>query len=50
MLDPSNLQQQEALGIVGVNLIYGAFFLTKIRRLSWALWLMISGPAALKST
>ena len=29
MLDPHNLQQQEALGIVGVNLIYGAFFLTK---------------------
>ena len=28
MLDPRNLQQQEALGIVGVNLIYGAFFLT----------------------
>jgi hypothetical protein len=29
MLDPHNLQQQEALGIVGVNLIYGAFYLTK---------------------
>ncbi|HET7237482.1 MAG TPA: hypothetical protein VFI76_00535 [Terrimicrobiaceae bacterium] len=28
MLDSRNLQQQEALGIVGVNLIYGAFFLT----------------------
>ncbi len=28
MLDPRNLQQQEALGIVGVNLIHGAFFLT----------------------
>jgi hypothetical protein len=28
MLDPRNIQQQEALGIVGVNLIYGAFFLT----------------------
>jgi len=27
MLDPHNLAQQEALGIVGVNLIYGAFFL-----------------------
>ena len=25
MLDPQNLQQQEALGIVGVNLVYGAF-------------------------
>jgi hypothetical protein len=25
MLDPHNLQQQEALGIVGVNLIHGAF-------------------------
>ena len=29
MLDSTNLQQQEALGIVGVNLIHGAFFLTK---------------------
>ncbi|KAB2639812.1 MAG: TonB-dependent receptor [Verrucomicrobia bacterium] len=29
MLDPHNLEQQEALGIVGVNLIYGAFFLRK---------------------
>ncbi len=27
MLDKSNLQQQEALGIFGVNVIYGAFFL-----------------------
>jgi len=27
MLDESNLQQQEALGILGVNIIYGAFFL-----------------------
>ncbi|PTX93654.1 nicotinate-nucleotide adenylyltransferase [Spartobacteria bacterium LR76] len=27
MLDPHNLEQQEALGIVGVNLIYGAFYL-----------------------
>lgn len=26
MLDDSNLEQQEALGIVGVNLIHGAFF------------------------
>jgi len=26
MLDAQNLQQQEAIGIVGVNLIYGAFF------------------------
>lgn len=29
MLDAHNLQQQEAIGIVGVNLIYGAFFHTK---------------------
>jgi len=29
MLDPHNLEQQEALGIVGLNLIYGAFFLRK---------------------
>ncbi|HEY5813452.1 MAG TPA: hypothetical protein VIT23_12470, partial [Terrimicrobiaceae bacterium] len=28
MLDPRNLQQQDAIGIVGLNLIYGAFFLT----------------------
>ncbi|MDE3067961.1 MAG: TonB-dependent receptor [Verrucomicrobiota bacterium] len=27
MLDPENARQQEALGIVGVSLIYGAFFL-----------------------
>jgi len=27
MLDKENLQQQEALGIIGVNLIYGAFHL-----------------------
>ena len=27
MLDPENALQQEALGIVGVNLLYGAFFL-----------------------
>jgi len=27
MLDPENATQQEALGIVGVNLLYGAFFL-----------------------
>lgn len=25
MLDPSNIQQQEALGILGVNVIYGAY-------------------------
>ena len=29
MLDPEAVQQQEALGIVGVNLIYGAFFLSR---------------------
>lgn len=28
MLDQENLQQQEALGIIGVNLIYGAFFMS----------------------
>lgn len=28
MLDDENVEQQEALGILGVNLIYGAFFLT----------------------
>jgi len=27
MLDGSNIQQQEALGIIGVNLIHGAFYL-----------------------
>ena len=27
MLDSENALQQEALGIVGVNLLYGAFFL-----------------------
>jgi hypothetical protein len=29
MLDPHNIQQQEAIGIVGVNLIHGAYFLTE---------------------
>lgn len=29
LLDDENIDQQEALGIVGVNLIYGAFFLRK---------------------
>lgn len=29
MLDEENLEQQEALGVVGLNLIYGAFFLRK---------------------
>ncbi len=28
MLDAENLAQQEALGIIGVNLIYGAYYLT----------------------
>ena len=28
MLDRENLQQQEALGIIGVNLVYGAFYLS----------------------
>lgn len=28
MFDPENLQQQEALGIVGVNLIHGAYYLS----------------------
>ena len=28
MLDNENALQQEALGIVGVNLLYGAFFLS----------------------
>src|ERR1051326_8755517 len=27
MLDKENLRQQEALGIIGVNLLYGAFYL-----------------------
>ncbi|HVF71996.1 MAG TPA: TonB-dependent receptor [Chthoniobacterales bacterium] len=29
MLDESNVDQQEALGILGVNLLYGAFYLRK---------------------
>lgn len=29
LLDDTNLEQQEALGILGVNLIYGAYFLTE---------------------
>jgi hypothetical protein len=27
MLDPQNILQQDALGIIGVNLIYASFFL-----------------------
>lgn len=27
LMDPSNVLQQEAIGIIGVNLLYGAFFL-----------------------
>lgn len=27
LLDPTNIQQQEAIGILGVNFLYGAFFL-----------------------
>ena len=26
MLDEANIDQQEALGVIGVNLIYGAFY------------------------
>ena len=33
MLDPQNLQQQEALGIVGVNLVHGAFYAEKPQQL-----------------
>ncbi len=29
MLDAENLEQQEALGIIGVNLLYGAFYLNQ---------------------
>src|SRR5438132_14282105 len=29
MLDEGNVEQQEALGVIGVNLIYGAFYHTK---------------------
>src|SRR5436853_7123588 len=29
MLDQSNVDQQEALGIIGVNLLYGAFYYTQ---------------------
>src|SRR5712691_5242899 len=33
MLDESNVDQQEALGVVGVNLIYGAFYHSEPERL-----------------
>jgi hypothetical protein len=26
MLDEANVEQQEALGVIGVNLLYGAFY------------------------
>ena len=33
MLDESNVDQQEALGVVGVNLLYGAFYCSEPERL-----------------
>ena len=33
MLDDTNVAQQEALGVIGVNLIYGAFYHTQPERL-----------------
>jgi len=33
MLDESNVEQQEALGVVGVNLLYGAFYHSEPERL-----------------
>src|SRR5207245_5169901 len=33
MLDESNVDQQEALGVVGVNLLYGAFYQSQPERL-----------------
>src|SRR5881394_2125059 len=33
MLDESNVEQQEALGVVGVNLLYGAFYHSQPERL-----------------
>ena len=33
MLDKTNLEQQEALGVIGVNLVYGAFYHSQPERL-----------------
>jgi hypothetical protein len=33
MLDEANVDQQEALGVIGVNLLYGAFYLSQPERL-----------------
>jgi len=33
MLDEANVDQQEALGVIGVNLLYGAFYLSEPERL-----------------
>jgi len=35
MWDKENLLQQEALGILGVNLIHGALYLNEHRNASW---------------
>ena len=50
MLDPENALQQEALGIVGVNLLYGAFFLATSRNSSWSRSWTTSARGALRST
>ncbi len=51
MLDIENGLQQEALGIVGVNLVYGACFLNEpARKSSWSRCSTDSPPIASKST
>ena len=50
MLDVENGLQQEALGIVGVNLVYGACFLSTSPRSWWSRCSMASPPIASKST
>jgi hypothetical protein len=59
MLDEGNVDQQEALGVIGVNLLYGVFYHSQPERLIWSLqenlapgrievdMIKFSGPACL---
>ena len=38
MVDPANVPEQEAIGILGVNLIYSAFYELQTRESLWRAW------------
>jgi len=50
LLDPSNLLQQEAIGILGVNLIYSAFHELQTRNHFWKVWHKTSSRSESRST